>query len=57
MHFSGRGKTSGLEVGAIAMKRANLFHLRGDKVTRGICLESAPCGYIGIARMTAHRPQ
>ncbi len=34
MHFSGRGKTSGLEVGGIRMKGANLFHVRGGKVTR-----------------------
>ena len=34
MHFSGRGKTSGLEVGHIQMKGANLFHVRGGKVTR-----------------------
>ena len=34
MHFSGRGKTSGLEVGDIQMKGANLFHFRGGKVTR-----------------------
>ena len=34
MHFSGRGKTSGLEVGEIQMKGANLFHVRGGKVTR-----------------------
>ena len=34
MHFSGRGKTSGLEVGDIQMKGANLFHVRDRKVTR-----------------------
>jgi ketosteroid isomerase-like protein len=34
MHFSGRGKTSGLEVGDIQMKGANLFHVRGGVVTR-----------------------
>ena len=34
MHFSGRGKTSGLELGEIQMKGANLFHVRGGKVTR-----------------------
>jgi ketosteroid isomerase-like protein len=34
VHFSGRGKTSGLEVGDIHMKGANLFHVRGSKVTR-----------------------
>jgi ketosteroid isomerase-like protein len=34
VHFSGRGKTSGMEVGDIQMKGANVFHLRGGKVTR-----------------------
>jgi ketosteroid isomerase-like protein len=34
VHLSGRGKTSGLEVGQIGTKGANLFHLRGGKVTR-----------------------
>ena len=34
MHFSGRGKTSGLQVGEVHMKGANLFHLQNGKVTR-----------------------
>jgi ketosteroid isomerase-like protein len=34
MHFSGRGKTSGVEVGDIHMKGANVFQVRGGKVTR-----------------------
>ena len=34
MHFSGRGKTSGLEVGDIHRKGANLFHVRDGKVTK-----------------------
>jgi hypothetical protein len=34
MRFRGRGKTSGLEVGEIQMKGANLFHARRGKVTR-----------------------
>jgi ketosteroid isomerase-like protein len=33
-HPSGRGKTSGLEVGQLQPKGANLFHVRGGKVTR-----------------------
>jgi len=33
-HFSGRGKTSGLDVGQISTKGASLFHLRGGKVAR-----------------------
>ena len=30
----GRGKTSGLELGQIGTRGANLFHIRGGKVTR-----------------------
>jgi ketosteroid isomerase-like protein len=33
-HFSARCKTSGLEVGQVRTKGANLFHLREGKVTR-----------------------
>ena len=33
-HRSGRGKTSGLELGQMQAKGANLFHVRGGKVTR-----------------------
>ena len=31
---SGRGRTSGLEMGQVRTKAANLFHIRGGKVTR-----------------------
>lgn len=34
LYVSGRGKTSGLQVGQIGTKGANLFHIRGRKVTR-----------------------
>jgi ketosteroid isomerase-like protein len=33
-HYSGRGKTSGLELGQVRSKGATLFHVRGGKVTR-----------------------
>jgi hypothetical protein len=33
-HWSGRGKTSGVELGQMSAKGAGLFHVRGDKVTR-----------------------
>ena len=32
--YSGRGKTSGLELGQMEAKGATLFHIRGGKVTR-----------------------
>ncbi len=34
VQFRGRGRTSGLDVGQTQTKGANLFHLRGGKVTR-----------------------
>jgi ketosteroid isomerase-like protein len=33
-HYSGRGRASGLELGQIRAKGANLFHVRDGKVTR-----------------------
>src|SRR5207302_4440080 len=33
-HYSGRGKTSGLEVGQMRTDGATLFHVRGGKVMR-----------------------
>jgi hypothetical protein len=33
-HISGRGKTSGLEVGGLRSNAATLFHVRSGKVTR-----------------------
>ncbi len=35
-HFSGRGKTSGLEIEQMRAKGAHLLHVRGGKVTRSI---------------------
>ena len=32
--FTGRGKTSGLEIGEVWAKGVNLFHVRGGKVTK-----------------------
>jgi ketosteroid isomerase-like protein len=34
VHLTGRGKASGLEIGQVETKGADLFHVRGDKVTR-----------------------
>jgi ketosteroid isomerase-like protein len=33
-HFSGRGKTSGVELGAMQSRGAHLFHVRRGKITR-----------------------
>jgi hypothetical protein len=32
--LSGRGKTSGVELGQMRSKGANVFHIRGGKVTK-----------------------
>jgi len=34
VHLSGRGKTSGVDVGQLRANGANLFHISGGKVTR-----------------------
>ena len=34
IHWGGRGKTSGLEIEQMRTKGAQLFHVRGGKVTR-----------------------
>jgi ketosteroid isomerase-like protein len=34
VHFSGRGKTSGLDLAQVGAKGASLFHVHGGKVTR-----------------------
>jgi ketosteroid isomerase-like protein len=34
VHFSARGKTSGLEIGHMRTRAGTLFHVRGGKVTR-----------------------
>jgi ketosteroid isomerase-like protein len=34
LRFSGRGKTSGLELGQMRAKGANVIHVRDGKVTR-----------------------
>jgi hypothetical protein len=36
VHFSARGKTSGLELGQMRAKGAELFHVHGGKVTRSV---------------------
>jgi ketosteroid isomerase-like protein len=33
-HWSGRGKTSGLELGEVRTKSASVFHVQGGKVTK-----------------------
>jgi ketosteroid isomerase-like protein len=52
--YSGRGKTSGLEVGQMRAKAAGLFHVRGGKVTRLVVYMDAGRALVdvGLARET-----
>ena len=34
LHNTGRGKASGLDIGQVQSRGANLFHIRGGKVTK-----------------------
>jgi hypothetical protein len=40
-HARGRGKASGLDLEQMRTKGANLFHVRGDKVTRLVVYNDA----------------
>ena len=43
IHQSGRGKLSGLEIGASEARQANLSHIRNGKVTKLVLLDSEDC--------------
>jgi ketosteroid isomerase-like protein len=43
-HWSGRGKTSGLELGEVRTRSASIFHVRGGKVTRLVLYVEAERG-------------
>jgi hypothetical protein len=47
--FSGRGKTSGLEVGQVAREGANVHHAHGGKATRLVLCWTAPRAHLEIA--------
>jgi ketosteroid isomerase-like protein len=49
--FSGRGKTSGLELGQMRSSGANLFHIHGGKVTRRVLYFDCECAFadLGLA--------
>jgi len=53
-HRSGRGKTSGLELGQMQAKGAGLFHIRGGKVTRLVVYFDAERAFadLGLASET-----
>jgi hypothetical protein len=46
--YSGRGKTSGLEIGQIASKGADLFHITDGKVTRLVLYWDCECAVVDL---------
>jgi ketosteroid isomerase-like protein len=55
-HVSGRGKASGLELGQLRTKGADLFHVRGGKVTRLVLYfdRERPLADLGLASARTH---
>ena len=56
VRLSGRGKTSGLQLGKIRTEAANLFHLRDGKVTRLVLYTDRKRGLaeLGLSELDAH---
>jgi len=56
MRLTGRGKASGLDVGQMQMRGANLFHLRGGKVTRLVFYFDSKHAFadLGLSEQDAH---
>ena len=54
--FSGHGKTSGLELAQIPTKPANVFHVRGGKVTRLVLYwnQERALADLGLSEQDAH---
>ena len=52
--FSGRGKTSGLDIGQMRTEGAVLFHLRGGRVTKAVVYWDRKCALtdLGLAPET-----
>src|SRR5436190_17846258 len=48
-HASGHGRTSGLEVGQLQSKGANLFHIQGGRVTRHIAYLQRDLAFADLA--------
>jgi ketosteroid isomerase-like protein len=53
VHYGGRGKTSGLQLGQMRTKGASLFHVRGGKVTKAVLYVNGKraLGDLGLAPM------
>jgi ketosteroid isomerase-like protein len=56
LRLSGRGKTSGVQLGKIRTEAANLFHFRGGKVTRLVLYTDRERGLaeLGLSERDAH---
>ena len=56
LHLFGRGKTSGVKLGEIRTKAANLFHVRGGKVTRLVLYQDQERGLadLGLSEQDVH---
>jgi len=56
VHMSGRGKMSGLELGRLRTKGANVFHVRGGKVTRLVLYfdRDRALAELGLSEQDAH---
>ena len=56
LHIIGRGKSSGVQLGQVRTKAANLFHVRGGKVTRLVIWADQEGGLaeLGLSEPDAH---
>ena len=56
LHLIGRGKTSGVTLGEMRTKAANLFHVRGGRVTRLVLYQDQERGLadLGLSEQDAH---
>jgi ketosteroid isomerase-like protein len=56
LHIIGRGKSSGVQLGQVRTKAANLFHVRGGKVTRLVIWADQERGLaeLGLSEQDAH---
>jgi ketosteroid isomerase-like protein len=56
VNFLGRGKTSGLELGQMRSKEANLFHVHAGKVTRLVLYADRGRAFadLGLSEQDAH---
>jgi ketosteroid isomerase-like protein len=56
LHVVGHGKASGVDLGEIRTRAANLFHIRGGKVTRLVIYQDQERGLadLGLSEQDAH---